>query len=87
MLTQIFKRNYLEKLLSTMISVKVWFFIIIFSVSTFLLTNSYITGGDWVTVVVSSVTVIIVSRESSKISIVRGTKSKSKPDGCPYIKE
>lgn len=80
-----FRKNFVEKLLSTFISVKVWVLFTIVFGSTFLLMNQYITSGDWTTVMVSSVTVIVISREGFKMSMVNNGKKKNKFE-CPYLK-
>jgi len=84
-MTHSFKKNVIEKLVSTAISVKVWILCLILGISTWLLLIDKITGGDWVTVVVSSVTVIVVSREGFKMSMP-GMNKKPKVV-CPYARD
>lgn len=68
--------NYLKKvwlkLIETLMSVKVWIIFTVIGLSTWLLTNDYITGDNLVNLWVGVVTPISIMRESFKISRIFG---------------
>ena len=85
MFTHTFRKNCLEKLASTLISVKVWVLFLVLFISTGLLVKEYITSDNWTTVIISCVTVVLISREGFKMTTVTSVKKKS-GFVCPYAK-
>ena len=70
-ITAAFWDGVCTKLVETFISVKVWGLIAITSISTWLLLNAYIAGGEWVTVNTCVYATVFGVREVYKISKVR----------------
>ena len=59
------------KLVATFISVKVWGLVSITTISTLLLLNEYISGGEWTTVNGTVYSVIFGMREIFKVSSIK----------------
>lgn len=60
-----------SKIVETLVSVKVWGLISSMSVSTILLVNGYLTGGNWVATNTTIFSVIFGARELFKIQSLR----------------
>jgi len=69
--TRRFWDGVVTKLVETFISVKVWGLITITTLSTLLLLNGYIDGGQWTTVITAIYATIYGVREVYKISSIR----------------
>ena len=69
--TKLFWDQVATKLVSIFISVKVWGLTATTTISTLLLLNGYISGGEWTTVNGTVYSVVFGMREAFKIASVR----------------
>ena len=74
------------KLVATMISVKVWGLITVTIISTWLLINGYIDGGNWTTVMTGVFGIIYGMREIFKISKIKELIDEDKIENVKKIK-
>jgi len=65
-----FVRAAFEKIVTIMLSVKVHIMVSLLVISTWLLVNGYISGGEWTTVNTTVISIVIGLRETFKMSAI-----------------
>lgn len=70
LLTYKFRVNFCQKVMSTLISVKVWVMASVFIVSTWLLIIGLLTGDHWVQINGILMSTVLVSRQAFKMQMV-----------------
>ena len=65
-----FARAAFEKIITIMLSVKVHIIVSLLAVSTWLLVNGYISGGEWTTVNTTVISIVIGLRETFKMTAI-----------------
>jgi len=71
-----FGRAAFEKIVTIMLSVKVHIMVSILIISTWLLINGFINGGEWTTVNTTVVSIVVGLRESFKMSAINYKRTK-----------
>lgn len=75
-----FARAAFEKIITIMLSVKVHIMVSLLAVSTWLLVNGYISGGEWTTVNTTVISIVIGLRETFKMSAINYNRKSNKTD-------
>lgn len=65
-----FGRAAFEKIVTIMLSVKVHIMVSLLIISTWLLVNGYISGGEWTTVNTTVISIVVGLRETFKMSAI-----------------